>query len=146
MHNVFYSYIPYIALVSTNTALLAFLTFREKTGIRKAAIPATKKSNANKMVVAITLLFIVMTFPATIVNIFYTEWIAEEWGLVVILICDAIAFTYHALSFPVLLATNLRFRGEFVKLVSSIGFIRKKETQSVSQTPNLITDQNQIEI
>ena len=145
MHNVFYSYIPYIALVLTNTALLAFLTFREKTGIRKASIP-TKKSNANKMVVAITLLFIFMTFPATIGNIFYTEWITHEWGLVVVLICDAIAFTYHALSFPVLLATNIRFRGEFVKLVSSIGFIRKKETRSVSQTPNLITDQNQIEI
>lgn len=136
MHNIFYSYIPYLALVLANTALIVFLTIRQKNSIQSTS-SSSKKSSANRTVLAITLLFIVMTFPSTIGNIFYTQWITYEWGLAAILTCDAIDFTYHAISFPVLMITNIRFRQEFLKLASLIGIIRKRDIRSVSTTPNL---------
>lgn len=131
-----YAYIPYAVLVATNAALIIFLTARQKKSLTATTNNSSKKSNANVMVVAITLLFVVLTFPATMNNIFYNTWIEQDWGMLVIYLCDSCDFTYHALSFPILVLTNKRFQKEFLAVIarhhSNLKPIRTKTTASTN--------------
>ena len=132
MHAILYLFAPYVVLVITNTALITFLTYHQKkrifatTNSVAGTSTANKKGNANKLVIAITLLFIIMTLPAAVDDIMFDTWIQQEWGFAVILICDALDFTYHALSFPIFMLTNVRFRRAFFGLLSDVGLAKKQ--------------------
>ena len=138
MHAILYLFVPYIVLVITNAALIAFLASHQKknkaaiTNITTGTVTANKKGNANKLIIAITLLFIVMTLPGAVDDIMFDTWIQQEWGFIVVLLCNACDFTYHALSFPILMLTNVRFRKAFFALLDDIGLAKKPDVRATT--------------
>ena len=58
-----------------------------------------------------------MTLPMSITVLFFSDLEVTEIGHIFLFIMDAISFSYHALSFVVLFATNKRIATEFVNLI-----------------------------
>ena len=121
-----------MVLISTNAALMIFLRRQQKRRLSLVqSNRANKKSSVNITVIALTLLFVVLTFPGSMNDMFYNTWIVQEWGLAVIYTFDSIDFTYHALSFPIVMLSNPRFRCEFRKVLRLVRKYGREKTQSV---------------
>ena len=115
-----YAYIPYVSLIIVNCALITFLTTHHKKS-RAAGAQSRKKTNISRTVIAITLLFIILTFPAAMDSVFYGFFIEQEWGFIPMFMFDCLEFSYHGLSFVILMATNARFREEFFEFLKIVG-------------------------
>ena len=134
VHASIYLFVPYLILLSSNIALVCFLkTQRKKIRNNMTSLRTSSSSSmsANKTAIVITLTFVVLTFPALMNDIFYSTWIQQDWGQALIMLFDTLDFTYHALSFPMLMASNHRFRDEFMLLISffskNLGLIKIKK-------------------
>ena len=122
-------------------ALLIFLKAQTKHGLTSLATNSSfDKSRANKMVTAITLLFVLMTLLSSLCNIFYNKLLKQEWGYAVVQLGDALGFSYHAFSFPILMVTNVKFRQEFFFILKLIGFRDPKRDPSVTVAFSLNDD------
>ena len=106
--------------------LLVFLQKASKTTVatsRRSVVagtvlsPRSPASSVNRLVVTITLLFILMSCPGTISSIFYSELVTTQAGRLVIILLDSLEFSYHGLSFVILMMTNKKFALEFRALL-----------------------------
>jgi hypothetical protein len=78
---------------------------------------ANKQKSLNITVISLTTLFIGMTIFGTLASIYYDTLLESETGLIILYVFDAIATSYHALNFILLLITNRKFREEALALI-----------------------------
>ena len=133
-----YSYIPYLALVASNAGLIIFLSLHQKkhTASSSSQATGTRKSSVNITVISITLLFVVLTFPSSVISIYFDKLFTVEWGFVVIFSGEFLQYTYYALSFPVLMISNKRFREKFCAILTKIGILRSGQRQQRAAVTN----------
>lgn len=99
-----------------------------------------KKSSANKTVISLTVLFIIMTSPLAFVANYYTVLIQTYSGKLIISIGDCLSFSFHCLSIIILMVTNKRFYREMKTLfckkkIDSRNECIKASTAMLSQNP-----------
>jgi hypothetical protein len=116
VHSSLYSYIPFALIVIANFLLIYRLKIRSTT-TSSSASSRDRQKQMNTSVIALTLLYIVMTLPGTLVSIYYDFLLHSEWGTIVLYIGDSIDITYHALNFIVLFFTNKKFLEEIRNLI-----------------------------
>ena len=104
-------------MIVSNVIFISYLTKRKRniaTTILKSAPSQNDKSNRqsqmNRTVIIYSVLFIVFTFPMSIVSLFFMQIFGlGPWGLVIIFFIDTVSFAYPAFHFVILYFTNKRF-------------------------------------
>ena len=111
---------------------------------QKSASSSSSKTQANKssekvnkvfrIVITITLLFFVssITYSLTTYFVGIFNLFSTDWGIMIVRLLDAIAFTYHALNFFITYFSNKIFQREVKSL-----FNRKKTNIVESRLTNL---------
>ena len=95
-----------------------------------------KQRALNLTIIAITLLFILLTGTGAVVNFFIAELEQTYTGNVIMALGDVVCFTFHALNIVSLLITNRRFRQEFYSLsnIKQMGELESVTKPSVLNT------------
>lgn len=70
----------------------------------------------NKTIVFLTFLFVLMTLPTACASFFFNDLYSSESGLIMIMLCNCVSFSYHGLHFFINLISNRVFRREFLKI------------------------------
>ena len=92
----------------SNTGLIYYLRSIQK---NSSLNDQQKKRQASVTItiIAMTLIFILLTMPATLVAAYYNELVTSYKGQVLLVAGDSCGFSYHALSIIILSVTNKRF-------------------------------------
>ncbi len=72
----------------------------------------------NRTVISMTLMYIIMTIPGTLVSIYYGKLVQNDWGTFILYLGDSVDNTYHGLNFIILLITNKKFLNEAKNIIS----------------------------
>ena len=72
-----------------------------------------------------TLMYIIMTIPGTLVSIYYGFLIQTDWGTFLLFLGDSIDNSYHGLNFIILLITNKKFLNEAKNILTKKKVIRE---------------------
>ena len=89
----------------------------------------------NITVITLTIMFIVLTLPGTIVTILSDGLLLIPGGLTLISIADTLDFLFHACNFIILLITNKRFSDETRQVLIKIGIMKPKSNVKSSTSP-----------
>jgi preprotein translocase subunit SecG len=138
-----YSVVPFVLLTAMNIFLIKIVigssmsssAHQSSSGAPSSVGNMKKKLQMTKTVIILTVLFIVLTLPGAVVSAYYNYVIALESGRLIVLICDELTFSYHALGFVTLLYSNKQFFNQ-VKAILCIGQRGSAITNlDTSQTP-----------
>ena len=136
-----YSYVPFGLLSIINLALL--IALKKSSKVRRVSTVTNvsiskrrRKSNVNSLVITITLVFIIMTLPGTIASIYFAQLLGSDLGLIAIVLCDSLEFSYHGLSIIILIATNKKFTAELRSFICHKA--RPDFGMSMSNVPTLL--------
>jgi hypothetical protein len=89
----------------------------------------------NISVITLTIMFIVLTLPGTVVTILSDDLLLMPGGYMFISIADSLDFLFHACNFIILLITNKRFSDETREVLAKIGIL-KPNSNVKSSTSN----------
>ena len=128
-----YSFIPFAVLLVTNILLIVDLHKKAKTIQGSDSVLKKNQFSINLSVVVLTLIFIVLTCPSAIACQYYTTLIMTPHGIVLVLIADCCAFTYHAFNIVILSTTNKLFRRKLIELFC------KRKTSATSKESHVKT-------
>ena len=115
-----YSYAPYAILTTIDILLIILVRTRNKRKMSLSGKVLAKKTNVNALILGLSILFIVFTFPKILVDILHDKMIYLEIGLLLDFLSNSIRFSYHGFNIFILIATNKRFRNELRKFANSI--------------------------
>jgi hypothetical protein len=116
-----YSIIPSILLIVINSFFIYRALLKKTTinTISNQIAPNKIESKKKLLSVAISIItigFLLCTIPLAISTVLYRKLQeSRSNGRLIILICDAISFTYHSIKFEILLVYNNMFKMEFLK-------------------------------
>lgn len=132
VHFFLYSIVPFLILGVCNVLLILKLKTREVRRARPsipnladtvrpsiislAANTSSRSSRTNKVVIAITLLFIAFTIPLACASFFFNTLFLSDYRTFIVTLFDQISFTYHGCNIFITFFTNLVFKKEFYKL------------------------------
>ena len=84
-----------------------------------------KQISISITVISITVFFILFTSPGAVTSVYFSILIQTFAGKIVILLCDGLSFSYHALNILILCFTNKRFYTQLKCL-----FLEEKSNQA----------------
>lgn len=140
VHLVFYELIPFILMLIFNCLLVrvTFFIFTKKSvkyndnGHR--AIRNKRMKSLTISLIILTLVFITLTLPATILyNYFYNYFQSTSTLKLVITLIDYLTYINHSVIFFNCLISNLKFRNVFIKFVRNIFKIKFFELKFYKQ-------------
>jgi hypothetical protein len=127
VHLVFYELIPFILMLIFNCLLVrvTFFMFGKKSSKYHLnghlAMRNKRMKNLTMSLIVLTLVFIILTLPATILyNYFYTYFQSTSTLKLIITLIDYFTYINHSLIFINCLISNLKFRNIFFKFLSNI--------------------------
>lgn len=83
-----------------------------------SSIPVKKTSRITRMILFITFLYIALTLPGALLSgYFYSTIYAYPWAQLSVNIVNAVQFSYPALNFFILYASNKQFATETKKIL-----------------------------
>ena len=134
-HLAAYSLLPFIVLAVSNAFLLAKIwlskkKFGSRVSEREDQSKAKKIDKMNKIVILITILFILFTLPLAFAQFYFTQLFATRHGVFVIFLLDCLSFTYHGLNFFILFFSNHIFKKEVLRLLDSVNFWPKSDNKA----------------
>ena len=107
---------------------------KSRSGQEQSDHQRKQNKNLNQSVISITVLFILMSIPQTLVNIYYGDLVELDYGSFLIILGDCIDNTYHASSFIILLLSNKKFLQE-----TKTFFSKNKNNNNFSMAITAIT-------
>ncbi len=91
-----------------------------------AAKSNSKVDRMNKIVILITILFVIFTLPVSFSQYFFLSLLTSVWGQFLIFLLDSLSFTYHAMNFFIIYISNNIFKRE-IKAIFNKNILRKIE-------------------
>ncbi|CAF1044319.1 unnamed protein product [Brachionus calyciflorus] len=128
IHLYLFSIVPFTCLIIINSILIytAVISKKRKIGLTNEAI--RKKYNMTKTILILTIQFIILTLPSSIISrFFYVTLIKTRVGTIVIFVCDNFSFSFNSLNILTLYLSNKKFNEELRFI-----FKRKKRQESTS--------------
>jgi hypothetical protein len=119
-----YSYIPFSLLALLNLLLIIHIN-KKKSNLEQNKTQVSKQKTMNRTVISMTLMYIIMTIPGTLVSIYYGFLIQTDWGTFLLFLGDSIDNSYHGLNFIILLITNKKFLNEAKNILTKKKVIRE---------------------
>lgn len=121
IHTYLYSLVPFAILATSNIMLIFKIKSRgvriSMADLSRQTQPSNRTARTIRIVMAITILFIVFTLPVAVSNYFYYQLNLSDYGVFLINLFDEISFTYYAFFFFITFFTNLVFKKEVHKLM-----------------------------
>jgi hypothetical protein len=109
--------VPLAIIILSNATLITTLLKRRKKFAKNDDQNAHKFDKMNKVVISITILFLIFTVPASIPLFFISIFFTDE-GRLATQIIDCFSFSYYALNFFITYFSNNLFRKEVKKFLT----------------------------
>ena len=126
-----YSFIPFVFLFTINIMLIRVIQEKTKNLQESSSVAKKGQLHINVSVIAMTILFIVFTFPSAICSQFYNTLIQTQNGKITLFSLGCFAFSYHALNIVILCASNKFF---YRKLKEAFASVNKVKDESISKS------------
>ncbi|CAF0800937.1 unnamed protein product [Brachionus calyciflorus] len=140
IHLYLFSIVPFISLVIINSKLIytAVISKRRKIGLTNEAFK--KKFDMTKTILILTIQFIVLTLPSSIVSrFFYVIMIQSRIGKIVLFVCDNFSFSFNSFNIITLYLTNKKFKDE-LKSTFKIKMDRESTSKFINSSSTIKKD------